>query len=161
MVKLANLLKAVNEESLTEDFLEGLIGKHVHVSINEHSVQEELEGEPVVRNVWFAGKVAGYEKGFLKFDWATQQEVDEPIIHLTLLMTDGTGWLLSPTALEVQEITEEEFTSMVASEVAKQAVQQEFMGAEPARPQLSLITGGKQEELIVPNGGLLVPGRDF
>ncbi len=152
---MATLLKTV-EEPLTEEFMASLVGLFVHVSVNEHEVQEDIDGSKEVRNVWFAGKVAGFEKAILSFDWASQKFINEPVTHFTMLMTDGTGWLMSQTKTEVQGITEDEFVSMVASETAKQAVEQELTNPveETPKPNLVLINGNREAKI-------LKPGEDF
>jgi hypothetical protein len=149
---VAQIVKTV-EQATTEELLRGLAGRFMHVSINEHTQVNDVDGSIEVHNVWFAGKIAGFEKSELFYDWVKQEPLETPEIHHTLLMTDGTGWVLSKTALEIQEITQEEFTEMVASEQAKQAVE------EVVKPENTILN--PPNDLIVPSNVIQMPGRDF
>mgnify|MGYP000852641947 FL=1 len=102
------------KESLTESFLESLIGKYVHVPTNEHTTYDPMEKEFVTVNAWFAGKVAGYEKTVYAYDYKEDKFFDKPKTVYKVLLCDGMAYAISEEKSIFKELTEEEFIEMLA-----------------------------------------------
>lgn len=129
------------EQALTEELVAGLAGKFVHVPTNIHKVPTPT-GATTEANVWFAGRVAGYEKAVLNFDYETGTFTDEPKVYFNLLLTDGMGYVLTTeNDLEIVELTEEEFEKMV----------EEHRKEQEAKAQI--ILPGEERKLTVIEGG--------
>lgn len=141
---MSNLIKAINEP-VTEGMLKELIGKYVNVPTNPHVTQTPTGATGTV-NAWFAGKVAGYEKAYVGFDYPAQEFYAEPRTFYQLLLCDGMGYVLSNGA-EILEITEQDFTELVAREDAKRALE-----------QMERVEDNK--EIFVPESEIIVPGED-
>lgn len=140
---MSQVVKFVDQE-LNEELVQSLIGKFIHVPTNMHKVFNQFEGKEEEVNVWFGGKVAGYEKAYIHFNFETKEFMEEPEVYYNILLTDGMGYVLSQTKVEILEITEEEFMALVAEHHANQIAE--------------------QPKLIVPESAdkkILVPGRDF
>jgi hypothetical protein len=120
---LPNLVKAVSQE-ISVELLQGLIGKFVHATINEHNVPNNLDGTSGVQNAWFAGMVAGFEVATIGYDFKSGAfYAAEPVLFYNLLLTDGSGWALSKDRLELSVLTDSEFTELIAQEQAKQILE--------------------------------------
>lgn len=118
---MPKIVKGV-KDPLTEDMVKGLIGHLVHVPVNIHTVPDML-GEGTKRNVWFAGKVAGYEKVCIAYDIHKREFIDEPKVFFNVLLVDGMSYALSPDGdVEITIITEEEYEKLLAEYVAREAV---------------------------------------
>ena len=121
---------------LNEELLSGLIGTVVHAKTNEL-----LDKEGNVHNVWFAGMVAGYQKSVIAFDYVEDKPLDEPKVQLQILLTDGMAYGLSETALEINELTDDEFLALV----------EEYTASEIAN---EILLPTKEKKIIL-------PGRDY
>ena len=131
------------EDKLTLELIESLVGKYVHATTNVHELPRV--DNPDVKekvNVWFAGQVAGYEVTVIKYSFEHDTILDEPIVNYHLLLTDGVGYVLSDTELEILELTADEFIELVAEHTTKDAVN-------------SILTPDESEKKI------LIPGKDF
>jgi len=109
-------MKVIKKENepLTEEFLESLIGKYVHVPINEHVTYDPMDKEFVTVNAWFAGKVAGYEKTIYAYDYKEDKFFDELKTVYKVLLCDGMAYAISEEKSLFKELTEEEFIEMLA-----------------------------------------------
>lgn len=90
---------------VTEDLVKSLIGKYVHVTNNFLEVNSE-EGTRV-SDMWFGGKVAGYQARYTYFDFKKEEPADEQIQY-HLIMTDGEGFMLAEEC-DIEELDEESF----------------------------------------------------
>lgn len=109
------------EQAITEELVSLLVHKYVHVPINTHTNPETEE----TVNAWFAGQVAGYEKAVLHYDFLERRYRDEPLTYYNILLNDGMGYVLSNEQCEIKEITQEQFTDMLAEHLAEQSLKQE------------------------------------
>ena len=141
---MSKLIKAINEP-ITEEMLKDLVGKFVNVPTNPHVTQTPTGATGTV-NAWFAGKVAGYEKAYVGFDYPAQEFYAEPRVFFQLLLCDGMGYVLSDGA-EISEISEQDFTELVAREDAKRALEQ-------------IERTEQNKEIIVPESGIILPGNE-
>lgn len=117
MIKIKDLEDSVENY---EDFVMEMVGKFVHATKNEHTSQDPLDPKDITVNAWFAGKVAGYEKTVFSYDYRTEEFFDEPQVLHKVLLCDGMAYALSEDTLEINELSEEEFTDMVAEHQAKE-----------------------------------------
>ena len=140
---MPKLVKAVSEP-MSQELAKSLVGKYVHVTINEHVLENHLTGESKVQNVWFAGRVAGFEYAEIFFDWRTQAFVETPEKYMNLLLTDGSAWVLSNSKLEINEVDEDEFQELVAQYAATEALEKELQNPSILVPD---------KKIILPNGG--------
>lgn len=115
---MAKIVKSVEQE-LTEEMLKSIVGKFVRIPKNIHTQKDEFFGKDEELNAWFAGMVGGYEKAYVSYDYENDEFYPETKIDYHLLMTDGTGYVLSNNELEILEITEEEFKQMVKDQEAR------------------------------------------
>lgn len=106
-------------EKLTEEFLESLIGKYVHVPINEHVTYDPIAKEFVKVNAWFAGKVAGYEKSVFAYDYKNNRFYDKSEVIYKVLLCDGMAYVISKDKSLFKELTEEEFMEMLGKHDAE------------------------------------------
>lgn len=128
---------------LNEELVAGLAGKFVHVPTNIHKVPTPT-GAITEANVWFAGRVAGYEKAVLSFEYETGTFFDEPKQYFNLLLTDGMGYVLTAeNDLEIIELTEEEFERMVEEHRKEQEANAEVPLPEEDQ-KLTLVDGGQK-----------------
>lgn len=141
---MSKLIKAVNEK-LTEEMLKGLMGKFINVPTNPHVTQTPTGATGTV-NAWFAGKVAGYEKAYVGFDYPAQEYYEEPKTYYQALLCDGMGYVLSDGA-EIFEISEQDFVQLVADEEAKRALE-----------HIERVDNNK--EIFVPEQGITLPGEE-
>lgn len=112
------------DQPLTEEIVLFLMGRYVHAPVNNHEIPNDLEGGAhQVENVWFAGKVVGYEKAFIGYDYDRRVELEEPLTFFNLMLSDGMGYQLSTEALELNELTEEEFRDMVTMDIARRVAE--------------------------------------
>jgi hypothetical protein len=109
---MAEILKQVGETA-TEEFIGSLVGKYVHVPTNKQLVQGENGKEEIV-NGWFAGQVAGYEKAAIGFDFPQSQFLETPLVLFSVILTDGASYMLEPVQSAIVELTNEEFTELIA-----------------------------------------------
>ena len=116
-------MKVIKKENepLTEEFLESLIGKYIHVPTNEHVTYDPMDKEFVTVNAWFAGRVAGYEKSVFAYDYREDKFHDEPQTVYKILLCDGMAYVISEEKSLFKELTEEEFIEMLAEHDAKKA----------------------------------------
>ena len=112
---------------LTEELVTGWVGKLIHVTTNKHKSFNPLLNKEVEENVWFAGKVAGWEKRHLAYDYLTDTFNEEPLVYYTILLTDGMSYVLSSGDVEVEEITLEKLTEMVEEQQRKKAVKDSIL----------------------------------
>ncbi|MBO9607218.1 MAG: hypothetical protein J7639_14755 [Paenibacillaceae bacterium] len=119
MIKLPNTIKWASEE-LTVTFVRSLVGKYIHVTENMLELFTPNSDQAVQENVWFAGRVAGFQQAEMHYDFDASEytDVDESI---SLILTDGAGYLLSRSHLVIDEITEEEFFTLLGEFNAKEA----------------------------------------
>lgn len=115
------LLKS-KDQPLTEELVASLVEKLIYVPTNMHPAPPG-HPEPQV-NVWFAGQVAGFEKGVVRYDFQKNDFFEEPKIFYNVILTDSMAYVLSPTEVEIYEITLEEFNKMVEEHRAKLLVQE-------------------------------------
>lgn len=116
-------MKVIKKENepLTEEFLESLIGKYIHVPTNEHVTYDPMDKEFVKINAWFAGKVAGYEKSVFAYDYREDKFHDLPKTIYRVLLCDGMAYVISEEKSLFKELTEEEFIEMLAEHDVKKA----------------------------------------
>lgn len=131
------IVKSIDEK-LTEKTLQNLVGKYIYVPTNMVETLNHLEGDKVEEmNCWFAGRVAGYEKGYVHYSYEENEFLDEPVLFYRILLTDGMSYMITTEGeLEIQELTADEFTQMVLEHQAKQ-------------------------KIVTPDNKILKPGRDF
>lgn len=110
------------DQSLTEEMLKSVVGKFVHIPQNLHTHRNEFDDKEEEFNAWFAGQVGGYEKAYISYDYEKDEFYPETKVCFHLLMTDGTGYVLSEDKLEILEITEEEFEQMVKDHQARELI---------------------------------------
>lgn len=96
-------------DSITEDLLITLIGNYIHVPTNPLVVNEGLEENTV--NVWFGGRVAGYEASKIWYDFKENEYKEDAVIAYSIVMTDGASYIISESS-EVYLLTEYEFKSL-------------------------------------------------
>lgn len=113
---MSKLVKDLGTD-VNENLVKELVGKFVNVPTNNHKVKDPIDGEIVV-NAWFAGRVAGYEKAYVIFDYINQEMLDVPKEYFNILLCDGMAYILADDS-EIHEISEEEFAEMVAEHEAK------------------------------------------
>ncbi|MFF2480289.1 hypothetical protein [Paenibacillus sp. NPDC058071] len=106
------------QEALTENLVAGLIGQHIQVPENMVEIPEAGK-----QNVWFAGRVAGYEKAVFGFNPSDGSFMEEPFTYLSVVMTDGKGYILAEDCC-INAITEQEFKDMLAEHVTKQSFEE-------------------------------------
>lgn len=150
---MAEVIKT-KDQAVTENLVKELVGKHIHVPTNMHDIKTE-DGTGEV-NAWFGGRVAGYEKAEIHFDYEKQEFMDEPSTIYNILLCDGLGYVLSNRESEVNIITEEEFQEMVEEHKKKQ---KEAQAKAEAKNSLILPDNKKLE---VPEGDKKIiqfPGR--
>lgn len=136
---MAQVIKA-KDQVLTEEIVASMIGKYVHAPTNMHEVQTPTGGTTKV-NVWFAGVVAGYEKAVIGFNYEDGSFNEQPQTFFNVHLTDGMGYILTTTLdLEIQELSEEEFESLVEEKKAEQNTPEIIL---PEAPKLHLLDGGK------------------
>jgi len=129
------------EQQVTELMLESLIEKFIHVPKNMHdNLQENGQSEKV--NVWFAGKVAGFEKAVIRYDYETATYVDEAKIYYNVLLSDGMAYVLGEEVV-INLISEDEFADLLARFQAEN----------------SMTEAG--QEIIEGQNKILIPGEDF
>lgn len=109
------------KEVISESFLESLIGRYIHVPVNEHVTYDPMEKDFVKVNAWFAGKVAGYEKTIYAYDYKENKFFDEPKTVYKVLLCDGMAYVISEEKSLFKELTEEEFLEMLAEHDVKKA----------------------------------------
>jgi hypothetical protein len=122
---------------IEELVLLNLVGKTVYATTNKLIDREGNE-----HNVWFAGIVAGYQKSVLAYDYIGDKVLDVANVQFQVLLTDGMAYTLSCSDLEITELTEDEFISMVAEYTAAQVT----------------------SDIILPDrkdNKIILPGRDF
>lgn len=130
------------EQTVSEDFINEMVGKTIHVPTNKHLVKQQLADGSVEEtkvNAWFAGQVVGYEKAYIKFDFESGQFLDEPKFYYNILLSDGMGYQLSLEESEIVEVTDEEFVTLLAEHQA--AIDVEKKATEiilPEKPRLIL-----------------------
>lgn len=113
------LVSKLASTSLTEEYLETLIGKFIDAPTNMHTITTP-EGKEVEENVWFAGRVAGYEKSVLGFDYTGELGFNVPVTYrYALLLCDGLAYMLADDC-ELYELSEAEFTEKLEAFVAEQ-----------------------------------------
>jgi hypothetical protein len=148
---MAKVIKPL-EETVTDQFVDSLLGKYIHVPTNKHVFPNPMEnGKEEEINAWFAGQVAGCEKAILVFDYETKEMLETPVVHYNILLTDGMGYLLSQTEAEVIELTDVEFTELLAEHHAHQAIEEEAP---------KLITPDN-DKVIQLDRKIQLPGKDF
>lgn len=136
---MPQVIKA-KDQAITEEIVKRLIGKFVHVPTNFHDVATPT-GATTKVNVWFAGVVAGYEKAVIGFDYETGEFNEEPQIFFNVHLTDGMGYVLTNDYdLEINELTEEEFTQLVEEHKEAQNTPEIIL---PETPKLQLLDGDK------------------
>ena len=133
------------EQTFDELAITELIGKTIHVPTNKHVVKQQQEDGSVMDttvNAWFAGQVAGYEKAHLQYDFTSGTFLDEPKFYFNILLSDGMSYQLALTDSEILELSDEEFTTLLAEHQASVEVEKKAL------------------ELIVPEQQqIIVPGR--
>lgn len=124
------------ETPVTEEILESLIGKIIHVP-NNILPMVDSKGNIHKENVWFAGMVAGYDVVTSYFDFANNKFIDTPFKRISILLTDGMMYTLAPES-EILELTDDEFYKMVEE-------------------------NAKMQDILVPETSkdILLPGKDF
>lgn len=101
------------DEPLTEEMLVYLLQHPVFVPVN----QLEIDGQ--VENVWFCGRVAGYEKAVLAYSYENHTFSTPAQTYYSLLLTDGLGHTLSNDKLVILRLTEEEYQEIITEEMVK------------------------------------------
>jgi len=120
------MIKA-KEDKLTEEIVASMIGKYIHAPTNMHEIQTPT-GATTKANVWFAGRVAGYEKAVIGFNYEEGTFHEELQTFYNVHLTDGMGYILtSAYELEIHELTEEEFNQLIEE---KKEEEQESSGEE-------------------------------
>ncbi|MEC0276890.1 hypothetical protein [Peribacillus frigoritolerans] len=110
---MSRIIKHLGELA-TEETIQGLVGKLLHVPTNKHVINNPMEGDKEETvNAWFAGQVAGYEKAFLVYDYESGEFFDEPHVFYNILLTDGKGYMLELSESEIVELTDTEWTEMI------------------------------------------------
>ncbi|WP_340013599.1 hypothetical protein [Paenibacillus sp. FSL K6-1318] len=123
---MTHMIKA-KEDKLTEEIVASMIGKYIHAPTNMHEVQTPT-GATTQANVWFAGRVAGYEKAVIGFNYEEGTFHEEAQTFYNVHLTDGMGYILtSAFELEIHELTEEEFNQLI---VEKKEEEQDSSGKE-------------------------------
>ncbi|MDP9699792.1 hypothetical protein J2T16_002693 [Paenibacillus intestini] len=112
---MTQVIKA-KSDTLTEDIVASMIGKYVHAPTNIHEVQTPT-GAMTKANVWFAGKVAGYEKAVIGFNYEDGEFSEQPETFFNVHLTDGMGYILTTAfELELLELSKEEFEQLIADQ---------------------------------------------
>lgn len=143
---MTEVLKTI-EQPLTEELVQNLVGKFIHVPTNNHKVPDEINGGDQEINVWFGGRVAGYEKAHIEYDYITNEFLQEPMTHYNVLLVDGMGYVLSNVGdVEIHEISKDEYEAMVQEFIASQIV------AQQENETIALAQEPKR---------ILLPGDDF
>lgn len=102
-------IKDIND-SITEDLLATLIGNYIHVPTNPLVVNEGLEENTV--NVWFGGRVAGYEVSKIWYDFKENEYKEDAGVVYSIVMVDGASYIISDFS-EAYILTEDEFKSLL------------------------------------------------
>ena len=109
---MTHMIKA-KDDKLTEEIVASMIGKYIHAPTNMHEIQTPT-GATTKANVWFAGRVAGYEKAIIGFNYEEGTFHEELQTFYNVHLTDGMGYILtSAYELEIHELTEEEFNQLI------------------------------------------------
>ncbi|MEK4078119.1 MULTISPECIES: hypothetical protein [Paenibacillus] len=123
---MTHMIKA-KDDKLTEEIVASMIGKYIHAPTNMHEIQTPT-GATTKANVWFAGRVAGYEKAVIGFNYEEGTFHEELQTFYNVHLTDGMGYILtSAYELEIHELTEEEFNQLIEE---KKEEEQESSGEE-------------------------------
>lgn len=123
---MTHMIKA-KEDKLTEEIVASMIGKYIHAPTNMHEIQTPT-GATTKANVWFAGRVAGYEKAIIGFNYEEGTFHEELQTFYNVHLTDGMGYILtSAYELEIHELTEEEFNQLIEE---KKEEEQDSSGEE-------------------------------
>ncbi|MEK3920185.1 MULTISPECIES: hypothetical protein [unclassified Paenibacillus] len=123
---MTHMIKA-KDDKLTEEIVASMIGKYIHAPTNMHEIQTPT-GATTKANVWFAGRVAGYEKAVIGFNYEEGTFHEELQTFYNVHLTDGMGYILtSAYELEIHELTEEEFNQLIEE---KKEEEQETSGEE-------------------------------
>ncbi|MEK4367765.1 hypothetical protein [Paenibacillus sp. FSL R5-0473] len=123
---MTHMIKA-KEDKLTEEIVASMIGKYIHAPTNMHEIQTPT-GATTKANVWFAGRVAGYEKAVIGFNYEEGTFHEELQTFYNVHLTDGMGYILtSAYELEIHELTEEEFNQLIEE---KKEEEQDSSGEE-------------------------------
>lgn len=121
---MARIIKDIGEIA-TEELLQNLVGKLVHVPTNKHIVPNHMNQNQIEEiNAWFAGQVAGYEKAYLAYDYTENTFLNEPHVLFNVLLTDGNGYLLNLENSHIVELTDEEFNKMLAEHQALTSIKE-------------------------------------
>ncbi|WMT39254.1 hypothetical protein RE628_17535 [Paenibacillus sp. D2_2] len=136
---MPHVIKA-KEQALTEEIVTSLIGKFVHTPTNMHEVSTPT-GATTMVNVWFAGKVAGFEKAVIGFNYEDGSFLETPQTYFNVHLTDGMGYILTTVNdLEINEVTEEEFLALVEEHKESEDTSEMIL---PEAPELELLDGDK------------------
>lgn len=139
------ILRDTSQKGLTEEFVQSLVGKIIHVPINKLNVFNSVEGRMEEVNAWFGGLVVGYEKAVLHYDYYNKTDLEEPKVFFNVLLKDGMGYALSQEELEIRELDEIEWAKLLAEHHKEEIVQQVM-----------------EKEILVPEKPrILKPGEDF
>ncbi|ETT33327.1 hypothetical protein MHI48_19480 [Paenibacillus sp. FSL H7-0942] len=123
---MTHMIKA-KDDKLTEEIVASMIGKYIHAPTNMHEIQTPT-GATTKANVWFAGRVAGYEKAVIGFNYEEGTFHEELQTFYNVHLTDGMGYILtSAYELEIHELTEEEFNQLIEE---KKEEEQDSSGEE-------------------------------
>ncbi|ETT53328.1 hypothetical protein NSQ20_20480 [Paenibacillus sp. FSL K6-1122] len=123
---MTHMIKA-KDDKLTEEIVSSMIGKYIHAPTNMHEIQTPT-GATTKANVWFAGRVAGYEKAIIGFNYEEGTFHEELQTFYNVHLTDGMGYILtSAYELEIHELTEEEFNQLIEE---KKEEEQDSSGEE-------------------------------
>ncbi|TDL69857.1 hypothetical protein E2R58_12070 [Paenibacillus amylolyticus] len=123
---MTHMIKA-KDDKLTEEIVASMIGKYIHAPTNMHEIQTPT-GATTKANVWFAGRVAGYEKAVIGFNYEEGTFHEELQTFYNVHLTDGMGYILtSAHELEIHELTEEEFNQLIEE---KKEEEQDSSGKE-------------------------------
>lgn len=118
---MSKVILETNQE-LSVEILKSIIGKYVHADKNYLDIPNELLGITERTNAWFAGLVAGFEQIWMYYDFEKEEFFDEPKCYFSVIMSDGTAYILSNDELRILELTEEEFNQMVKDYKTKQII---------------------------------------
>lgn len=123
---MTHMIKA-KDDKLTEEIVASMIGNYIHAPTNMHEIQTPT-GATTKANVWFAGRVAGYEKAVIGFNYEEGTFHEELQTFYNVHLTDGMGYILtSAYELEIHELTEEEFNQLIEE---KKEEEQDSSGEE-------------------------------
>lgn len=105
-------------EKLTEDLLESFIGKIVHIKENPLTFKRKDGTGSEVKNVWFYGIVAGFNKIVYGFNGVTNEFMPEYRIEYAMNLTDGTSLIVTDKTV-IDEITEDELRDKIEETLKK------------------------------------------